>query len=75
MYLHHSDQRSVEVIRLRFLRIKYLDRICPTGYREDWSLEEILRELDGVKCCGRHNQLEVRTLFYRLREQKSYKSN
>ena len=66
MDLHDSNERGVEVICLGFLRVEDLDRICPSGDREDRSFEEILRELDGIKCGGGDDQLQVRSLFYCL---------
>ena len=63
MDLHDGDERRVEVVGLRLLRVQHLDRKRPPGNREDRSLKKVRGELDGVKRGGRDDELEVGSLL------------
>ena len=66
MNLHNGDQRRVQVVSLRLLRVQYLDWVRPAGNCKDRRLKEILGELHGIERRRCHDQFEIWSLFHRL---------
>ena len=59
MDLHDGYERRVQIIRFGFLCVQNFDRKCSTWDGEDGCFHEILRKLDGIKRCRRHNPILI----------------
>ena len=66
MDLHDGYEGSIKIVRLRFLSVKDIHRVCAPRNGEDGCLVEVRGKLDGVQCGRGDNKLQVFPLLYCL---------